>query len=89
MNTYLAWLYANKDVRLREVPVSERSGSRRFGVYIHSGVAKVSGAPVQRYVPGPLDLLVQIGVVNFKEVWCMHLDIFRFGNGISRIRHHC
>ena len=25
MNTYLAWIYTNKDARLREVPVSERS----------------------------------------------------------------
>ena len=30
MNTYLAWLYTNKGARLKEVPVSERSGSRRF-----------------------------------------------------------
>ena len=30
MNTYLAWLYTNKGSRLREVPVSERSGFRRF-----------------------------------------------------------
>ena len=50
-----------------------------------SGVAKVSRAPVQRYVPEHLAPLVQIGVVNFKEVRGMHLDIFRFGNGISRM----
>ena len=52
---------------------------------MHSGVAKVLGAPVQKYVPGTLAPLVQIGVVNFKEVRDMHLDKFGFGNGISRI----
>ena len=52
---------------------------------VYSGVAKVSGAPVQRYVPEHLAPLVQIGVVNSKKVRCIHLDKFGFGNGISRM----
>ena len=50
-----------------------------------SGVAKVSGGPGSKVCAGPLAPLVQIGVVNFKEVRGMHLDKFGFGNGISRI----
>ena len=58
---------------------------RPYGVCRASGVAKVSGAPVQSYVPEHLAPLVQIGVVNFKEVRGMHLNKFGFGNGISRM----
>ena len=35
MNTSLACLYTNKDARLREVPISERSESRRFECTTH------------------------------------------------------